>query len=788
MFLRILKKDLKRKRTMNFIIVLFVILATMFVASGLNNVITVANGTDYYLEKANIGDYIFISSGNDEDNVIKNELDSTKEIDGYRVENIVFGSQDNLSKTDGSEVTTKNTLIIQSYEGSAISFFDENNETPTDLKTGHCYVTGNFFDKNDMAAGDKIVFEMSDVKLTLIVDGSIKDALFGSDLMGNTRLVFSSEDMNTLLADESIYNYMTGKIIYIDSEDTDAVSAAASNCEGLLFSKPSSIIKTAYVMNMIVAILTLILSICLIIVAFVVLKFTITFTITEEYREIGVMKAIGISNFKIRSLYLTKYLLIAIAGSAVGLILSFPFGKLLIKSVSENMVLGNNLGVLPNILGALLVVVAIIGFAYLSTGKVKKATPVDAIRAGQTGERYTKKTALKLGKSKADAPVFMAVNDILSSPKRYSTITVAFALCTLFALVLANTVSTMKSDVLVETFASKSDLYFGSVSSHMSFMHEGGDEPLNEFLQDIEEELSERNMPGKVFVDVLYTYKVVSNGKEYAIDCQQGKGTTMDMYAYTEGSAPQSKYEIAITPQISEMIDAKIGDTVTIDYKTEKIDCVVVAYYQTMNQLGEEIRIHEDAPTTMADCSSLFAFQIAFDDNPSCEVIEERGKILEDEMGMTDVFNATEYQIDCLSVVPTMELVRNLLLAITLVVVVLVTILMERSFISDEKGEIAILKAIGFKDRRVIWWQVCRFGLVALMAVVIAGVLSIPVTNLVIPPIFGMMGASEVSCVINPLQVFLIYPGIIAAITVIVTYFTALYTKTIKSSDTASIE
>ena len=64
-----------------------------------------------------------------------------------------------------------------------------------------------------------------------------------------------------------------------------------------------------YVMDMIVAFTMLILSICLIIVSFVVLKFSITFTISEEFREIGVMKVIGISNFKIRSLYLTKYLM-----------------------------------------------------------------------------------------------------------------------------------------------------------------------------------------------------------------------------------------------------------------------------------------------------------------------------------------------------------------------------------------------------------------------------------------------------------------------------------------------
>ena len=39
MYLNILKKDLKRKKTMNMILLVFIILATMFVASGLNNVL-----------------------------------------------------------------------------------------------------------------------------------------------------------------------------------------------------------------------------------------------------------------------------------------------------------------------------------------------------------------------------------------------------------------------------------------------------------------------------------------------------------------------------------------------------------------------------------------------------------------------------------------------------------------------------------------------------------------------------------------------------------------------------
>ncbi|MBQ9135107.1 MAG: hypothetical protein IJX66_03300, partial [Lachnospiraceae bacterium] len=59
---------------------------------------------------------------------------------------------------------------------------------------------------------------------------------------------------------------------------------------------------------------------------------------------------------------------------------------------------------------------------------------------------------------------------------------------------------------------------------------------------------------------------------------------------------------------------------------------------------------------------------------------------------------------------------------------------------------------------------------------------------LCITPIFGMMGATDINYNIDPLQIFLLYPGIVLVMTLVVTWVTALYTKTIKSSDTANIE
>lgn len=788
MLFRILRNDLKRKKTMNLILFLFIVLATMFVASGINNVITVMNGTDYYLDKAGVGDYIIITTGDNAVGCLDEMLNTEEVVKSYRLEQVVFGSQNDITTEEGDATESSGTTMYQSIETSAITFFNMENEPITSIEPGHIYVCGGFMEKNGLEIGDRVLFEHSGVEMTFTLAGTAKDALLGSDFMGNTRFILHEEDMQTLLANEEIYNHYRGEICYVETDDVQAMKVAMAGVSNVTFDDSRSTIKMAYVMDMIVAFIMLILSVCLILVSFVVLKFSITFTIGEEFREIGVMKAIGVSNGKIRSLYIVKYLMMAIVGAVIGFVASIPFGELLLESVSKKMVLGTDNAVFINLLGSVLVVCVIVLFAYLCTGKIKKSTPVDAIRSGQTGERYKNKSVLRIHKCPTGNALFMAMNDVLSSPKRFFSIVVSFGICTLFVLILVNTTATLKSPNLIHTFGTESHLYLGMSDDVMDYMGSGTKEGMQEGMELMAEELEAEGMPAEFCIEIFYKYSVTFEGNEYSLTCQQGLNTEMAEYVNTEGVMPQNMYEIAITPQIAEMIGAEIGDNVTIHYGEEEVECMITAYFQTMNQLGKVIRLHVDAPTDFTYMAGAMQYQINFTDNPTEEEIELRKERIKKLYDTEVVMNATEYCIDCTKVAGTMEGVQFLLLGITLVVVVLVTILMERSFIADEKSQIAILKAIGFKDSAIVKWHVYRLGLVALLAVVLAAVVSIPMTELCITPIFGMMGATDVNYNIDPLQIFLLYPGIVLVMTVIVTWVTALYTKTITSSDTANIE
>ncbi len=789
MYLNILKKDIKRKRTMNVILLLFITLAAMFVASGLNNVLTVMNGTDYYLDKAGIGDFVLITMGDNSTGNAAPVLDKAECVKAYKIERCIFGSQDNVKRTDGTDTETKNVTLFQSISEAKLNFFDVNNEAITEIQQGEVFIAGKFIHNNGFEIGDYIRIKLGDVQMDLKIAGKAKDAFLGSDFMGNTRFLLNQSDYDNFLSDEIINAHYRGEIAYIETDDTTATLSAVSDIPGIAFSGARSTLKMCYVMDLLVAFVVLILSICLIVVSFVVLRFSIGFTIAEEYREIGVMKAIGLKNHKIRGLYIVKYLILSIIGGVIGFFASIPFGNMLLMSVSENMVLGNNAGLLINIISAIGTMIIILWFAYGCTGKVKKLTPIDAIRSGQTGERFGKKSILRLGKTNARPALYMAANDILSSPKRFLTVIISFFICTLFVLMLVNTTATMKSPNLITTFGTESDLYITDIDSAMELMNtsdkKGG---VEKKLKQLADEITAEGMPCEVSVDIQYKYKITSKGNDFSLSCAQSVNIRADEYEYFEGTAPQNKNEIAVTPQVSEKLNAKIGDTVTIDFGTEKMDCIVTAYFYSMNFLGEIIRLSNEAPTDMSFVASIRQYQIDFTDNPSEKENENRKERIKKLYDNPEVMNTTEYCIDCVSVVPTMEAVQYLLLAITIIVVILVTILVERSFISDEHSQVAILKAIGFRNGSIISWHTIRFGIVALAAAILAAIASIPMTELCITPIFGMMGARNIDFNIDPMQIFLLYPAVIFAATIITAWITSLYTKTIKTSEATNIE
>ena len=795
MFWRILKKDLKRKRTMNIILLVFIILATMFMSSGVSNIITVTAALDNYFEMADVPDYWAMSENRSTDKDINGTLENASAIDEFRIEEFVRMSRSNITREGGplNDSNINQVLVLQSDRDMGINYFLDDGSILETVPKGMIYAVRYTENNMGLKAGDKITVTIEGVSREFTFAGGFKDAVCGTELIGIKRFIISGEDFDEYMSDETIKNTYGGKFLYIHTADLDkTLTQIADIFDDFTFSAGTEVLNKAYIFDMIITGLILVVSIILIIVSFAVLRFTITFTLSEEFREIGVMKAIGIRNIKIRGLYLTKYLAVSVVGAAIGLVFSYPFGKMLMSLSTNSIIISVRNTVFVNIICAVLTAAVILLFCLGCTGRVSKMSPIDAVRNGQTGERFRKKSVMRLGRSRLGTTAFIAANDIVSSPKRYAVIILTFFLCTSLLIILSNATSSLKSGKLLK--------YFGQADCHivtdigdeaMKFLTEDGHEKVKNYLEDMEQTLAENGMPAECMTE-YYIYSMIKHGEcESKTAILQGTGTTPDMYDYSKGTPPQSSDEIAITTLLAKKLKADIGDTVTVSYTTgETAEYIITALYQAMINQGISMRIYSDCDINYASASGSAGTQIKFTDNPNDkEVLSRIEKIKELYPEFSSVKTAGETVSDTTGVGGAIDAVKKMSVVLTMILAALITVLMERSFIAKEQAEIALMKAIGMRNAKIYEQHTLRFFISAAAAVLIAEFLSMPLTKLCFDPIFGSMGLEMgVEYVQAPMEIYAVFPVIVLTATAVSAFLTSLYTGKIKSSDTASIE
>lgn len=792
MYVRILKKDLKRRRTMNVILLIFVILAGTFISSSMNNIITIRNAVDDYFEKAGVSDFVAATVEKMGDRSISELLEDMEAVENYQCERMIYLSEDMMfNEGEKSHLESVSTPLLLAVEEAKINYFDTtNDQILEEMNPGEIYVVEKFFQTNDLAVGDTLEICLGDVSKTFRVAGSFKDAMGGSRMMGLTRFLVSKEDFELFLEDPLVATMYTGNMIYLDTMDEEALSQELNSSSDIVFLLSIEQLKLSYVMDMVIAGVLMVVSVCLMLIAFVVLHFVISFTISEEYREIGVMKAIGISNFRIRSFYMMKYLMLAVLGVVIGFFVSIPFGDMMMQTVLQSMVMDCDSNRMINLLCSFLLILIVLGFCYGCTKKVKKFTPVDAIRSGTTGERFQKKGFLRLNRSSLHPAVFLAANDVCSSPRRFSVVTLVFGLGLSLVLILSITVSTLQSDALVTSFGLlETDLYYVNEGMQKQFMVENGRAALEQELECMEATLREYGIPAECMVEAGMKLTIVYGDRTQKTLVLQGIGTRTEQYDYYEGTPPRNDREIALTRTIAAQLGAEIGDTVILRQAEGDREYVITAYFQTMDNMGVCARLHESAQADFLQVMGFYPFQICFTDNPDSSEIKERTEIIKEIYDTDAVYSAGEYVERLTGVAGTLNQVKSLVLLVVLVIILLVTVLMERSFIAREQGEIAILKAMGFRSSTIIAWHSIRFGIVSVIATILSILLSKPLSEWTIGPIFRMQGAEfGVKYEILPLEVYVIYPCIVLVITMAGVWLTALYTKKISASEASGIE
>ena len=794
MYFNILKKDLKRKKSMNFILLLFVILAVVFATSSISNLIAVLGGSDDYFDIAGIEDFFIVTMQRENDmnnnEKIKNFLEGYNDIN-YTSDNIIYFAKNNITFANGKDIEMSDTGIINSFDIQQQKFFDSENNIIDKMAEGTIYLSGQFMAKNNINSGDKItISDYEGYKKEFEVIGNCKDALLGSELLGVNRFIINSNDFNDIYKNSGFSN---GELYSIRTTKIDNFVKDFNNGDfTVIFSCTRELVKNTYIMDIVIALILFGVSICLIFISVIMLRFIIVFTIDEEYKEIGIMKAIGMNDSSIRSLYIVKYFAISAVGAFIGFIAAVPFGNMLIKQVSENIIMksGGSM-VLLQFLISLFLVFAITVSAYISTRKIKKLTPMDTIRNGNIGERFNKKSIMHMHKSRMKVTSFIAFNDVLIEIKKYIVILFTGMVGIWLVAMAANTINTLNSDEMYSIFSLLDcDLCIADNKGMMEIVKKQDKGAVNEYLSDVKKILESAGIKTKrVFIETMFRYRIRKGDNSYKSIACKGINTSASEYEYIEGSAPAYADEVALAYVTAEAIDAGIGDTVYISMYDEEKQFIVSALYQSFNNMGEGIRFHEDTDIDFSYMSGTYCAQVEYaagtDKNKADDYFEKAKKVYRDAKVQT----ISEYVSSMLgSVTDRISSLKVMILTIVIIINVLIIVLMQKTCLIRDKASIGMMKSFGFSDRDIIGWQTKRVAVVSFVGMLIGVFTGTPFSKITSGKIFAIMGAKQIQFVVNPLEIFVVYPVIIFAFTVLACVFTMRSIKKIQVQEITSME
>lgn len=791
MFFRILKNELKRKRTMNIILFLFIAMATMFLASSVSNLITINGAVDYFIGISNAPDSFAISLTEGEEDKIQEYLKDNELLTDYEVIDTFNVTNERISIVEAADASDNkyertNTLCVQAVPDGYMKVFDQEDH-PIALKPGEIAFSKLEAEENGLQLGDRVKIKIGEIEQEFTIAAIAKDAVFGSSMMGFKRLIISEEDFERFANQDNLTHT---KIYCFNYEDKKEFNADWQKQNFNVISMiDKSLLSMCFIFDMLIAGILIIVSICLILIAFMVLRFTIVFTLQEDYREIGIMKAIGLKDAGIKSVYLVKYFAIAVLAAFVGAILSFPFGKMLLGQSIVNMVVnqaGQN--VLLHLLCAMAVVGIVLLFSNASANKLKRFSAIDAIRNGSNGERYQAKGRLKLWKRKQMKPgFFMASNDILSNPRRFMVLAITFCIGTLLILLPLSALHTLTGKHIISLFSmSPSDVYIETGYGD-NYVSEKSVDYILKDLERIETKLAEHGIRAQAGTDVGYMIPCYSNDEEelFSYFTLQETDSWERSYEVLEGREPIADDELMITDITAKEMDVTIGDTITYQYPNKTQKFIITGIYQSLMNMGNGFRVSRTAKLDENYISGIFCIQVEAEEMESAEACSRMKEIFPDYKIMTDLefFDSMTGDIS-----KTVQMVMYLLTAVVLIINSLITALMMKAMMVKERGDIALLKSIGFTNGSIRKWQVERILLILVFAIVTGTLLSKVLAPVTIGPIFAMMGANKIQLEVKPIEAYIIYPLILLTVTGFVTFFCTWDVKKVEAREVNNIE
>lgn len=778
---RILKNDLKRKRVMNIILLIFVIMAAMFLASSLNNVAVITSALDFYMDKGAVSDYAVVLNNVETDTEkVEKDWDDCKDIQDYELSKWMFFTSDQV-KISEKKYKSNCLMFLSTASEDFNSVFSEDEKSFT-LKKGEIAIPAKEASPNKIKIGDKIVLKIGDRNVEFKVKVITKDAFLGSSasMLAVSRFIVCKEDFSQLLDDENIVN----DTYYIKTKDVTAVKRFISKKKYSVYVGLSrEEIKLTHYFDVIIAYAIMGVGLVIILIAFLLLRFTITFTIQDDYRQIGIMKAIGLKNRQIRGIYMIKYFAITLVGSIIGLGLSFPISDLLLKEVRKNIIMESSRNLWwINVLACVAVVLIVSGHCYVCTGKLKKFSAIEAIQNGGAVERRNSRFKMKLNRHKhMTATSFLSLNDIFSNLRRYLVIILTFAVGISLVITPANILNVMSGDAIITMADIPVEDFYLSTDHITSPKYYMDKDKFKKEIEKIEHEYKEEGMDISLYPLLSFAGYVYADDENDSISLSSLKlnvGYDMSKFSYEEGKAPEKEDEVAVARKTADELKIKTGDKIHIVIGEDKKLYKVASIYSSISNGGTGIRFSSKADLDYHYINGVGMLTgVNHTDYTNAELIK---KMKEKHSGYK-IYSNSKYAKELFGDMSTsIDQIKKLIFVLIILINAFIALLMAKSFIAKETKEIAMLKNLGYKNMSIRRWQMLRLVFSMIIGIFLGIAFSVLLDKASGSIIFGMFGATDINVTSFSFSVYILSPLIVLLINVAAAWLSTYSVKKVK--------
>lgn len=743
MYYSIIRNDILKSKVITLTTIVFVAAAAMLVSHAAILVVNLAGAIDTLMTRAKTPHFMQMHSGEIDTVRLTTFAEQNGNVDEFQVLEFlnVDGARIIFDKSSLADNVQDNGFSTQSKKFDYLLDLDGNiiNVSDDELYVPICYMRD-----NTAKVGDKAVICGKE----FTVRGFLRDSQMNSTLSSSKRFLVSENDyaeLKSLGSTEYLIEFRLKDLSALVAFET-AYTSAGLEANGPTITYPLFKTLNAISDGLMIGVILLV-SVLVVAIAFMCIRFTLLAKIEDDYREIGVMKAIGLCVSDMKKIYLAKYAAIAVAGCILGFALSFMFRGMLLENIrlymgeSENSSFAAALG----IIGVLLVFIAIIAYVWVVLKRFRKISAAEAIRFGASQEKSAGAKHFCLsGNRLFDTNIFFGVKDVLARKKLYAMMLAVLVISAFIIIVPQN---------LYNTISAKSfSTYMGIGNCDMRIDIQQTDN-ISEKAAEILKTMDSDSAISKYAVLTTKTFKAkAEDGSEERIKVELGDHGIFPI-EYSEGRVPAAEDEIALSVINAGELGKKAGDVITLVIGGKEKNLTVCGIYSDITNGGKT------AKAVFTDNSADIMWYVI------CAELSDKtlvvGKVSEyaDRFDFAKISGIDEYITQTFgSTISSVGKASYAAMAVALIITVLVTLLFMKMLVVKDRYAIAVMKAFGFTNSDIRLQYVSRSIFVLTVGIILGTLLANTLGELLAGTVISSFGATSFKFAVNPLSAYLLCP------------------------------